>query len=170
MAKRGIQPMAEEHVNVTPLIDVVMCLIIFFMVCGQMAKDELAGGNLTVPEARLGQEIEGQRDRIVINVLPFSGPLPENLAALDKSKEENQKAVEEFIGRQPPVIFVRGKQVDERTLVDQLRLETQHNRDLKVMIRADKVQHYEYVAPVLVCCARANIRSVNFSTTQLQTQ
>ena len=40
MKKRGLQPMTEEPVNVTPLIDIVMCLIIFFLICGKLVKDE----------------------------------------------------------------------------------------------------------------------------------
>ena len=32
------------------------------------------------------------------------------------------------------------------------------------MVRADQVQEYKYIAPVLVSCTEANIKSVHFST------
>ncbi|MEI8194416.1 MAG: biopolymer transporter ExbD [Phycisphaerae bacterium] len=160
MARRGIEPMAEEHVNVTPLIDVVMCLIIFFMVCGKLAKTE-SEGNIKVPVARNGMEIREQRDRLVINLVPYDGAIPVGIDAKDKKK------VDEFIGNQPPKWFIRGKEVEGNDLVDRLRREAKDNQDLKVMVRADQAQHYMYVVPILVACAKANIKSVNFSTTSL---
>jgi biopolymer transport protein ExbD len=161
-----MEPMAEEHVNVTPLIDVVMCLIIFFMICGKLAKDEMTGGEVAIPLARLGQEIKEQRGRLVINIVPDTSiPLP---AGMDATKPDQKQAVSEFYGRIPPKIWVRGKERSETELVDFLRTEVKDNKDLKVMIRADQAQQYVYVAPILVDCARANIKSVNFSTMELQ--
>ena len=40
MRRKGLEPMHDEHVNVTPLIDVIMCLIIFFLCCSTLAKSE----------------------------------------------------------------------------------------------------------------------------------
>lgn len=154
--------MAEEHVNVTPLIDVVMCLIIFFMVCGKLAKTE-SEGNIKVPVARNGMEIREQRDRLVINLVPYDGPPP---MGLDPKRPEDKKKIDDFVGTQVPKWFIRGKEV-EGDLVDRLRREAKDNQDLKVMVRADQAQHYAYIVPILVACAKANIKSVNFSTTQL---
>ena len=72
MARRVIQPMQDEHVN-TPLIDVVMCLIIFFLLVGQMAKDE-AIGNINVPNARTPMEMVDSEGRLIINVLAEPDP------------------------------------------------------------------------------------------------
>src|SRR3954468_14060202 len=69
MARRGIEPMHDEHVNVTPLIDVVMCLIIFFLVCGRLAQEE-ANDHVVIPRAALGKELAEQRGRLLINVVP----------------------------------------------------------------------------------------------------
>ncbi len=65
--RRGLEPMHDDHVNVTPLIDVIMCLIIFFLVCGTLAAQE-SNDRVVIPRAKLGQELSEQRDRLVINV------------------------------------------------------------------------------------------------------
>lgn len=161
MARRGIEPMAEEHVNVTPLIDVVMCLIIFFMVCGRLAKDEREGGSLAVPLASQGREINDQRGRLIINLVPDEKSLP---PGLDPNNAADKEAIAEARARSRPQIYVRGKTIPPDQLWTILSTESKLDRDVKVMIRADQKLSYEYVAPILVDCARANIKSVNFAT------
>jgi biopolymer transport protein ExbD len=171
MKKRGLSPMHSEHVNVTPLIDVVMCLIVFFLICGRLAKDEVVAEQLKVPVAKLGQEITEQRDRVVINIVPDM-PNPQELEGdlkkLDPNKPDDLKTLMTMAGRRAPKIYVRGHELTEAGLMDLLKSERDANRDLKVMVRADAAQNYEFVAPVLVCCAKANIHSVNLSTTKTE--
>ncbi|MBX3364956.1 MAG: biopolymer transporter ExbD [Phycisphaeraceae bacterium] len=52
-------------INVTPMIDVVMCLIIFFLIVGTLASDRAAA--LDLPLARSGLDPAG--DPLVINVM-----------------------------------------------------------------------------------------------------
>ncbi|MDA7978866.1 MAG: biopolymer transporter ExbD [Pirellulales bacterium] len=54
--------------NMTPLIDVVFLLIIFFLVSTHLARQEVELG-LTLPTATTGHESDVVR-RIVVNVLP----------------------------------------------------------------------------------------------------
>lgn len=56
---------SSVKVNVTPMIDVVMCLIIFFLIVGTLASDRAAA--LDLPLARSGRDPAG--DPLVINVL-----------------------------------------------------------------------------------------------------
>ncbi|QQS10063.1 MAG: biopolymer transporter ExbD [Phycisphaerales bacterium] len=68
---RSISPHARGHagfakVNVTPLIDVVMCLIIFYLIVGRLASDRSAGVQL--PTTGVGAT-RAPEDRLVINVL-----------------------------------------------------------------------------------------------------
>jgi biopolymer transport protein ExbD len=137
MRRKGLEPMHSNHVNVTPLIDVIMCLIIFFLLCGQFAKEEAK--RVTLPVAKLGQEIDKQ-GQLTINVVARGGA---GLA---------------------PEIFAGAKPVTMEALAAFLRVEGTQNPNLKVMIRADQSLTYNYISPVLVACAQANIKSVNFST------
>ena len=54
-------------VNMTPMIDIIFQLIIFFMVVSQFTS--IAVETLTLPEAKKGEEAgSGQADRIIVNV------------------------------------------------------------------------------------------------------
>jgi biopolymer transport protein ExbD len=129
--------MQSNHVNVTPLIDVIMCLIIFFLLCGQFARDEAK--RVSLPFAELGQQIDKQ-GQLLVNLVARPDPAA------------------------PPEIFAGARPVTVDALSAFLRDEQSRNPDLKVMIRADQNLTYNHISPILVACAQANIKSVNFST------
>ena len=56
MRRRSIQPPGSslEAINVTPLIDVVMCLIIFFLIVGKLSTDR--GVPVRLPQSIRGSE------------------------------------------------------------------------------------------------------------------
>jgi biopolymer transport protein ExbD len=137
MRRQGLQPMQSNHVNVTPLIDVIMCLIIFFLLCGQFAKEE-ANDQVRIPRADLGLEMTDQSGRLLINVVPN--------------------------GAGPPDVVIRAQIIRPDNLASYLNREKADNPDVKVIIRADQDVPYNYISPVLVACAQANIQSVNFAT------
>ena len=147
MKRRGLQPMHDQHINVTPLIDVIMCLIIFFLLCGQLAMDE-SNDKVRIPRAELGQELPEQRGRLLVNLVPH---LNDGGSAAGAAAQE-------------PDVIVRGSRVPIANLANYLRKEKQDNPDLKVILRADEGLTYDWISPVLVSCAQADIRSVNFST------
>ena len=137
MRVKGLQPMHSDHVNVTPLIDVIMCLIIFFLLCGQFAKEE-ANDRVRIPQADLGLEMADQRGRLLINVVPN--------------------------GNAAPDVVIRAEIIRPDNLTGYLLKEKADNPDVKVIIRADQDTPYNFISPVLVACAQANITSVNFAT------
>jgi biopolymer transport protein ExbD len=49
-------------------------------------------------------------------------------------------------------------------LANYLDREKRSAPDLKVILRADRELAYNWIAPILISCAQANIKSVNFST------
>jgi len=146
MKRKALQPMHSDHVNVTPLIDVIMCLIIFFLLCGQLAQDE-SNQKVRIPRADKGQEMADQQGRLLINLVPRSNA--------DGSPVADSKE---------PDIFIHGGQVQLSHLTAYLQEEKQANPEVKVILRADRDLTYDWISPVLVSCAQANIQSVNFST------
>ncbi|MGJ8637297.1 MAG: ExbD/TolR family protein [Phycisphaerales bacterium] len=58
-------------VNVTPMIDVVMCLIVFYLMVGQLALDRKS--SIVVAETITGTERQDESDAIVIGVLMDGG-------------------------------------------------------------------------------------------------
>ncbi len=62
----------ESGVNVTPLIDIVMCLIIFFMLVAKIGVDTGADRNIDIPTSILGTDIKDMGNTLVLNVV--NGP------------------------------------------------------------------------------------------------
>jgi biopolymer transport protein ExbD len=151
MKRRGLEPMHDEHVNVTPLIDVVMCLIIFFLTCSHLARTE-ANDKVILPRAELGRELAEQRGRVVINVSARAAPTTQRAPGPNAGQE--------------PVIIIREKKYSIQALTDFLLKEKQDSPDLQVILRADEDLAYDWISPVLVSCFRANIKSIHFSTRQ----
>ena len=68
MSKRHSMPeMKEGGVNVTPLIDVVMCLIIFFMLVAKIGVNK-GGPKMDLPETIIGVKLEKLLGTLIINV------------------------------------------------------------------------------------------------------
>lgn len=144
--------MHDEHVNVTPLIDVVMCLIIFFMLVGQLAKDE-GNDKVIVPKAtQTPQELAGDvSGKLVLNVVPR-----DRIAGQPINP-----------GVEPEVIVRGGVHLDKMNdLTAYLRKEKRDTPNIMIVVRADQELAYDWIAPVLVACAQADIKSVHFSTKQ----
>jgi biopolymer transport protein ExbD len=139
MSRSTIARMPDQHVNVTPLIDVVMCLIIFFLLVGQMAKDQMPAMNL--PRAGMGTDTSGD-NQLVVNLI---------------------RGVSAGHEAQPPQILVRNVVVPGDRLEDVLRMEKARNSGMSVTLRADSGIDYQYVGPVLTSCAEAGVRRVNFA-------
>src|ERR1700712_4118920 len=72
MAKRrhGMPHARGSEVNVTPLIDVVMCLIIFFMLVARIGITTGAK-QMDLPYSYLGKKIEDMGNTLTLNVLPI---------------------------------------------------------------------------------------------------
>ncbi len=120
--------------NVTPLIDVVFLLIIFFLVSSHLVQQETQV-ELALPAAASGREIvESKIARVTINLLP-RGKL--------------------LLGSEP----IEVEQVSRRLEVERRRT----SGGLEVRIRADRTVPYRYVEPVLVACAQARIWNVSFA-------
>ena len=59
-------------INMTPMIDVVFLLIIFFLVSSHMAKQE-QNVQLDLPKAQSGLADVTDRDTLVVNILATGG-------------------------------------------------------------------------------------------------
>lgn len=71
--QRKKAPAYDLDVNLTPMIDVVFNLIIFFMVITDMTQQDLE--YLYLPKAEQATEDDGEEtDRIIVNVINFNHP------------------------------------------------------------------------------------------------
>src|SRR3954463_14917862 len=96
MKKHHMPEMKEGGVNVTPLIDVVMCLIIFFMLVAKIGVSTGADPTITIPATRLGKELKDPGQALTLNVRPGVGdePMVTALVNPNTSQPEEIKLVD----------------------------------------------------------------------------
>jgi len=161
--RRSLPALTEGTVNVTPLIDVVMVMIVFFMLVAKIGIDTGVDRTIAIPASILGTDIK-QMDipnSLTLNVRPGLADEPDVTALLEGNLQELR--VKDQQGHNP--------------LADSLKF-FRYGRDLlpggwgvngdnpafNVIIRGDRDMDYKYLEPVLLACAEANVKSVNFST------
>ena len=127
--------------NMTPMIDVVFLLIIFFLVSSHLAQQETQF-DLKLPAAGSGQPLEADNvRRVVVNVLRQEKPA----------------------GR----IMVGGRLIRDQQLAEMIDYETrQSDGRLEVRIRTDRTVPYRVVEPVMIACARAGVWKVTFAVVE----
>ena len=132
LARRSSSEPVE--MNMTPLIDVVFLLIIFFLVSSHLARQETQL-DLELPDATTGeQERESSQRRVTLN-LTAEGRL-----------------------------MLAGQETRVERLAERLQYEAaQSQGPLEVRLRADQSVPYGEVEPVLAACAKANVWNLRFA-------
>ncbi len=181
MAKHSMPKMKEGGVNVTPLIDVVMCLIIFFML---VAKIGVSTGStpMELPSMILGRKIEDLGGSLIINVMDPNFDRDETTHApkLDAQGrplrlsthfaeprvtalvDPSEKDVREI----KLTVSGGGGQVVDRPLQRVLTEALKKNKDFSVTIRAEKDLEFSMLQQVLIEIANAGIRNTNYGSKQ----
>jgi biopolymer transport protein ExbD len=129
--------------NLAPMVDVMMCLLIFFMLATKMVEQE--NSKIDLPLARAAKEIDKQElgNRLVINVRD---------AALR--------------GGQGADYIVRENTISLTDLRSLLTLEQECDPEVNCVIRADRGVPYRYVEAVMVLCGQARLRNITFGALQ----
>jgi biopolymer transport protein ExbD len=122
--------------NMTPMIDIIFQLIIFFLAVNQFQKAE-TDSSVLLPVAspdHVEPDVDTGAARVILNALPGQG------------------------------VTAAGKTIDESDLLPFLRQQRlQAGRgDLEVWIRADRLVPYSQVEPILLACTQAGIWKVSF--------
>ena len=127
-------PQEGEGFDLTPMIDVVFLLIVFFMTVASMLTADKIDLNLAVAEeSAIPKEI---KDRYTFSVLNdgrfFAGP-----------QEVSAERLEELIARVATT-----------------------SRNVKIVLRADRMAEHQHVNKMLQICARHGINDIIFATYQ----
>jgi biopolymer transport protein ExbD len=152
MRRRHIPQSSVSHPNVTPLIDIVMCLIIFFMLVAKIGVSTGAE-KMDIPSTILGTDIKDMDNTLTLNVRPGALDQPLVTALVKNAAGEYHQT--ELKLRTPS---------GQNQLLNTLQLYHSHNDQFKVIIRGQADMPYRFLEPVLVTCADANVRNVNFNT------
>jgi biopolymer transport protein ExbD len=169
--------MKEGGVNVTPLIDIVMCLIIFFMLVAKIGITSGADASIKPPATLLGTKIEDMGNTFTLNVRDWAKVHQEEVDAATKLGttppapptpfELQHPRVEALLETGKPakalaVITPQGDRELKRVLVELVK----HNPKLRVIIRADQDIRYELLQQILMACAEAKVKDFNFETSK----
>lgn len=125
-------------INVTPMIDVVMCLIIFYLIVGKLAADQRA--NIRLPVSATGATDKTQ-DQLIINVLPGGGAA----------------------GAEPRVV-IDAVDVPLTALLATIKDRVAAKPGLVVELRGSRELSYGSIATVVRACKDAGVESVRLAT------
>lgn len=153
MRKHGMPEVVEGNVNVTPLIDIIMCLIIFYMLAAKIGVTTGAEA-MDLPSTVQGTKIE-LANTLTLNVRAGALDQPIVTALVDGEKQE-LKLVENVGGK------------TTYPLLDVLKRLRANSPEFKAIIRAEKDLNYRFLEPILMVCAQADVKNVNFNTAQVQ--
>lgn len=140
--------------NITPLCDIMLSLLIFFMLVSRAGIETGADEELVLPDVLQGVKIEDFGNTVTLNVYDLEvngGNLVTTLRPLTSEVVE----------------LTAGGPSDE--LIDFLQLVStdantgQRNPNFKVIIRTDQSLPYRFVEPVLLAASTAQVESVNFA-------
>src|SRR5688500_1242407 len=150
MKKHSMPEMKESGVNVTPLIDIVMCLIIFFMLVAKIGITSGADPNIKPPSTLLGSKIKDMGNTITLNVrdpvtveeerAAKTGETPAPLPEVVRKHPRVTAMVE--AGKEPRPLAIITPSGD-RELRRVLSALVQNNPKLRVIILADKDLRYQ---------------------------
>jgi biopolymer transport protein ExbD len=120
--------------NMTPMIDVVFLLIIFFLLSSHLARRENLV-ELSLPTASSGEDVwDEETPRFTLNVLADG------------------------------TILLTGRDVEHEDLDRRLRIvQNELGPRAELRIRADRRVAYRYISPILSAAARLGIWNVTFS-------
>ena len=150
MKGRRMPVSSVTHPNVTPLIDIVMCLIIFYMLVAKIGIKTGADAKIDLPVSMQGIQLKDLGNTVTLNV-SAAGEQP-LITTLNPATGETEEM----------------KVVDgtKRPLKAFLQLLRGQNQNFKVIIRGDQNLDYRYLEPVLIVCAEVQVKDVNFATRQ----
>jgi biopolymer transport protein ExbD len=154
----------DIELNLTPMIDVVFNLIIFFMLVADLSQKDIE--ILQLPWSTEAQADEGkEKKRVLINIV----------------KKGDLQARKNWKPGDPVEIKVRGETVDFKTLTHKLLAFAETDRDMDhpmqpsevfALIRCDKDIRWREVQWVMQACADPEVRiyKLQFATSKPKTK
>jgi biopolymer transport protein ExbD len=152
-SSRGLSE--EARVNLTPLIDVVMCLIVFYLMVGRLVIERR--GETDLPQTAVGLTASRDTDPLAITV---PGPIAQN------ENGEQGNGPEEPLEFGDRTVLVDGVAIPVERLGLVVSGRLLRDPGLAVQVRADKSTPYSRIEPVLAACRDAGVTSLELATRQ----
>jgi len=149
------------HMNITPLIDVVFLLIIFFMLVSNIVAEEAVP--MIVPEVDEPKTRQlGEVDRVVVNVAPEEFDKDARLEGDRLAVPGEARYLK--IGTRRYEMTAEGLKEAREVLAARVAdgpKDAEGKSTLEVVLRADAALYYSEVQPVMTMITAANISKVN---------
>ena len=140
-------PQEEVTINLTPLIDIVFLLLIFFMVSTTFSKESQL--RIRLPDASPDAEVEQRPSRLVVAIT----------ASGDYSiRGPNESTGHHLLSRERPVLAQAMAKAKAKAKV------AQGTDDLVVVIRADRKTPHEAVVRAMDVARKLGLVRITFST------
>ena len=163
-----------SHPNVVPLIDVIMCLIVFFMLVARIGVSSGEDRSFEVPFAQLGREIKSMDNTLLVNVKEDPPGRVEISAQVDAASGKGRETLvlEGGTNRLRLIDVLKrlryGDDMRPDTNGKASRATAKDNPELKLIIRGNEQLTFGVLQQVLLAAAEANVTSLNFQTSQKQ--
>jgi biopolymer transport protein ExbD len=146
--KRKTREQPEGGIDMTPMIDMVFLLLVFFMCAATLSKVDFTP-EINLPLAPKAQIPDDLRNRGTVNILPVG-------AATGNG---------ETVTREKPFL-IRGRLLDERGLQQEITAIMSGKEDLRVYMRIDRNSEFALVQRAIKACAAAGVFDIVFGTYQ----
>jgi biopolymer transport protein ExbD len=152
MKQRRMPDIKEGGVNVTPLIDIVMVMIVFFMLVAKIGVTRGVDETIALPSALLGKSLDSLSNTLTLNIHKTSEDEPQVNALVD-----NQERQLHITKR-----YAAGTDEELERVLKAFR--GQFKDTANVIIRADKDLPYRQLELVLLSVANAGIGNISYET------
>ena len=164
--RKGMPTAHGSEVNVTPLIDVIMCLIIFYMLVAKIGVNQ-GNEQMDLAYSTFGKSIDDMGNTLTLNVLPL-GDLTKIKAANTSERvlatDMQVTTLIDGVRKDLPIRTEIGGVV-KNPLRDGLKLmKARYKEQFKVILRVDADLPFTLVEPVLVECDNAGVQNLYFTT------
>jgi biopolymer transport protein ExbD len=133
-----LEPLEDPALNLTPMVDVILNLVMFFLVTTQFSKGHQEQQYpIELPKVTAAQPLTGLPDEIIVNV------------------------------SQDGTIYLGKQQQTPEALEQELRAAVTRYKDQEVMIRGEADGPYQHVMTVLNICHRAGITNLRLANRTL---
>ncbi len=135
-------------IDMTPMIDMVFLLLVFFMCAATMSKVDFTP-EIKLPVAPKAQVPEDLRNRGTINILPVGFVTPGG----------------ETVSEEKP-FMIFGRLVDDRGLQTEIGEVRKKTPELRVYMRIDRNSEFKLVRRGIKACAEAGVFDIVFASYQ----
>jgi len=148
---------AKAEMNITPLIDVVFLLIVFFMLVNKIVSDETVPMYVPKVEDPKTREL-GEVERVVINMASTSG---RNETSNPLSREGTAAFVQVGANQRFDPADLAG--ITTAVAAARESAEAEGDEPVEVILRADTALFYDVVRPVLDAVTDAGVETVHLT-------